>query len=354
MTAVRKRFRAGCLKFNGADGLDTKSRGRYSRQCAQEALDLQFGRFKIGRMARLDISKYADKLIRAAAPERAAELGSVWGQDENRVHLTDSPGFDIGAWFGLIQLTEATLLQIWLLGYIAWRAIVAYSGILDLLALCRFPFVRDEVAASHGQAEADADIDRLLARARAFRNTTDLDAEPWPDGVPEPSERNEFDNAQDKAAFDLLCIAGAYIFLHEIQHVRFEREGNKPPNPRDQEDACDEYAREYLLGKVEEYASSTGEPADKVMAKRALGIAVAKVLILEITPAEQWAGSESHSSVGKRVREFLASLRNPLPDYFWISVASFLAAICRSRGRLPERIPFDTPRELALKLADIL
>jgi hypothetical protein len=56
----------------------------------------------------LDVSKYVDRLIRAAAPERAGELGSVWGQDENRVHLTDRPAFDIGAWFGLIQLTEAT------------------------------------------------------------------------------------------------------------------------------------------------------------------------------------------------------------------------------------------------------
>ena len=40
----------------------------------------------------------------------------------------------------------------------------------------------------------------------------------------------------------------------------------------------------FLLGRVKEYAQSTGEPVDKVMAKRALGIAVAKVLILEITP----------------------------------------------------------------------
>ena len=305
-------------------------------------------------MARLDISTYADMLIRAAAPEREGELATAWGSGESRMQLTDEARFDIGAWFGFIQLTEGALRQIWLLGYAAWRAIVAYSGIIALLVLCRLPFVRDEVAGSHGQAQADAAVDELLAKARAFRVATDLDAEAWPKGVPEPSEKNEFDNAQDKAAFDLLCIAGAYFFLHEIQHVRFEREGNKPPNPRDEEHACDRFAREFLLGNIDAYARSTGEPADKVMAKRALGIAVAKVLIMEITPAEQWPGSESHPSVGQRVREFLANLRDPMPDYFWISVASFLAAVCRTRGRLPERIEFNTPQQLALQLADKL
>jgi hypothetical protein len=32
MTAVRRRFRAGCLEFNGADGLDTKSKRPFSIQ----------------------------------------------------------------------------------------------------------------------------------------------------------------------------------------------------------------------------------------------------------------------------------------------------------------------------------
>jgi len=115
-------------------------------------------------MARLDISAYADRLIRAAAPERTSELDVAWGSSENRMHLTDDARFDIGAWFGFIQLTETSLRQIWLLGYAAWRAIGAYSGIFNLLERCRLPFVRDEVARGHGQVEADAQISRIRFR----------------------------------------------------------------------------------------------------------------------------------------------------------------------------------------------
>jgi hypothetical protein len=56
-------------------------------------------------MGRLDASKAVDILIRAAAPERAPELPTVWGNHEDRVHLTDDAGFNIGAWFGFIQAT---------------------------------------------------------------------------------------------------------------------------------------------------------------------------------------------------------------------------------------------------------
>ena len=96
-----------------------------------------------------------------------------------------------------------------------------------------------------GQAPADAKFDRLISTTRAFRDADTTDSAAWPNHVPHPSGKNEFPNGQDKAAFDLLCIAGAYIFLHEVQHVRFDREGNKPANPRDEEHACDEFAREF-------------------------------------------------------------------------------------------------------------
>jgi hypothetical protein len=104
------------------------------------------------RMARLDVSNAVDLLIRAAAPGRAPELRHEWGDQINRVHLTDDPGFDIGAWFGLIQVTESALRQVWLLGFASWRAIQAYSGVIWLLQQTNRPFNRDEIAVSHGQA----------------------------------------------------------------------------------------------------------------------------------------------------------------------------------------------------------
>jgi hypothetical protein len=214
------------------------------------------------------------------------------------------------------------------------------------------PFNRDEVAGARGQAEADAAFDQLLAQSRAFRDAAGIDTLPWPQGVPEPSEDNQFSNAQDKAAYDLLCTAGAYIFLHEIQHVRFEKEGNKPADPRVEEFACDRFAQRFLLDKVD--VKQSDESGENIRAKRALGIVVAIVLILEVTPAESWAGSNMHPPVSARVKCFLENLQEPMTEWFWISLASFLAAMCRSRGRLPAQISFSSARELAWRLTHCL
>lgn len=78
----------------------------------------------------MDVSKVVDALICGAAPERAADLATLWGTGENRVRLIDAPGFSIRAGYGVIQATEITLRQIWLLSFGAWRAIEAYSGII--------------------------------------------------------------------------------------------------------------------------------------------------------------------------------------------------------------------------------
>jgi hypothetical protein len=134
----------------------------------------------------MDVSKVLDFLIRGAAPERAAELATLWGTGEKRARLIDAPGFDIGAAFGVIQTTEITLRQIWLLSFGAWRAIEAYSGVIALLTTAHVPFNPDEVAASHGQAAADAAFDAVLTKARELRDAIDLDSFSWPPNIPVP------------------------------------------------------------------------------------------------------------------------------------------------------------------------
>lgn len=177
-------------------------------------------------MNRIDVSKIVDLLLRGAAPERAGDLAALWGTGADRVHLTDSGGFDIGAIFGVIGTTEITLREIWLLSFAAWRAIQAYSGIIWYLGQRERAFIRDEVAAAHGQAEADTDFDTVLAKARELREGGDLDSFAWPKDIPAPAIDNKFDDPQDEAAFNLAWIAGAYIFLHELQHILFQRAGN--------------------------------------------------------------------------------------------------------------------------------
>jgi Peptidase U49 len=299
-------------------------------------------------MNRIDVSKAADILIRAAAPERVDELSKSWGTGPDRVHLVDEGVFDIKEVFGLIQVTEITLRQIWLLSFAAWRAIQAYGGLFWYLNLARQPFERDVIAALHGQAEADAAFDALLANARAGN----LDKFEWPADVPEPTPENIFNNRHDEAAFNLACIAGAYIFLHEIRHARFSKEGGRPVDPRAEELECDSFARRFLLEKVDAYARDNGKAIEDVRAKRALAIAVAKTVIMEVQ--EHWESTATHPAVGVRVRSFLEDVAQPVREWFWLCSASFFAAICRTRGRLPQRIDFASARDLALALANCL
>jgi hypothetical protein len=159
--------------------------------------------------------------------------------------------------------------------------------------------------------------------------------------------------AEYPGAFNLACIAGAYIYLHEIQHVRFDKTEGRPAEYVEEVE-CDRFARHFLFDKIDDYARQCGAPAEKVRAKRALGIAVAKTVILDVTPLKLWEGTDSHPAVGLRVKSFLEDLGGPVTERFWIGVASFLAAMCRSRGRLPRQITFDSTRELAFSLADCL
>jgi hypothetical protein len=303
-------------------------------------------------MNRIDVSKAADVLIRAAAPERLDELSQLWGTGPDRVHLIDKGAFDINEVFGLIQVTEITLRQIWLLSFAAWRAIQAYGGLFWYLNLARRPFDRDVIAALHGQAEADAVFDALLAKARMLREGRNLDTFEWPADVPEPTPENIFSNRHDEAAFNFACIIGAYIFLHEIRHARVSKEGDRPSDPRAEELECDGFARRFLLEKADVYAHDCRKPVEDVRAKRALAIAVAKTVIMEVQ--DHWETTAAHLAVGVRVRSFLEDVAEPVRDWFWLGSASFFAAICRSRGRLPPRIDFASARDLALALANRL
>jgi hypothetical protein len=303
-------------------------------------------------MNRIDVSKAADVLICSAAPERVDELSELWGTGRDRVHLTEKGEFDINEVFGLIQVTEITLREIWLLSFAAWSAIQAYGGLFWYLNLVRQPFERDVIAGLHGQTDIDAAYDALLAKARALRSGENLHTFEWPANVPEPTPENIFSNRHDEAAFNLACIAGAYVFLHEIRHVRFSREGDRPSDSRVEELECDAFARRFLLEKVDAYARGSGKLVQDVRAKRALGVAVAKAVIMEVQ--DHWESTATHPAGGVRVRSFLEDVPEPVREWFWLCSASFLAAICRTRGRLPARLDFSSARDLALALANCL
>ena len=55
-----------------------------------------------------DVSEVVDHLLIGAVPERKAELAELWGSGKDRVRLINADRFEIGAFFGVIQMTEIT------------------------------------------------------------------------------------------------------------------------------------------------------------------------------------------------------------------------------------------------------
>jgi hypothetical protein len=105
-----------------------------------------------------------------------------------------------------------------------------------------------------------------------------------------------------------------------------------------------------LLDGTATYAASTGDPEDVVRAKRILGILLAKLLIITVTPRDRWTVSPDHEPVRRRLFRVLRYAREPLPVWFWDTAAAMLAAFARRRGVLKGAIPFRSSRELAFAL----
>jgi hypothetical protein len=95
-----------------------------------------------------------DRPIAAAVPERRADLSTLRHRYCPQFVLSpDRFGFVIEAGaFGAVVYTNKTLLQIWLLGFAAWRAVEAYSDIIRTCAAKGLLFDPPSVAALSGQS----------------------------------------------------------------------------------------------------------------------------------------------------------------------------------------------------------
>ncbi|MBP0112793.1 phage exclusion protein Lit family protein [Bradyrhizobium vignae] len=295
-----------------------------------------------------DISKETDLLLQGAAPERYQEIKALWGERADRVRLLETEEFLLQHIFGTVQTTARTLDAFWLAGFASWKAIEAYSGIIVLLAHGGMDFDPIAVARLPGQAEADQAFDRALGHVHDLLTSATARDFAWPTDVPTPDR--QITNPQQRAARDLVYIAGAYVILHELGHHRIDESDCAIGYDLREERLCDAYARKMLLDGTGAYSASTGDPEHLVRAKRLLGILLAKLLIITVTPRDRWMVSPDHEPVRRRLFRVLRYAKDPLPGWFWDTAAALLAAFARRHGVLTDTIRFGSSRELAFAL----
>jgi hypothetical protein len=263
------------------------------------------------------------------------------------VHKSDETGFNISNAWNLIPFTPRSMGQVWLLGFAAWRALVAY---------CPYILLQREIVASRidntpDQAEADRALRNALQKAEELRTTANIKSLTWPSDIPAPAAPLP-EAVTDMATVDLVKIAAAYVFLHELRHLMFSADQYRPQDSQAEEIACDKFARDFLLDKIPDYCATTGYKQDAVLNKRLMGLVVGGFIVLQVTPAR--SGSASHPAVAVRLRELVENGNGFAGLSAWDFGCCALLSVLRQEKKLPPRIAFSDPRDLFEKLIPLL
>lgn len=259
----------------------------------------------------------------------------------------DRPGFVMEAGpFGILKFTQRTMHQMWILGFAANQALHSYSTMLAILRLYNGKLETHQLDKIQDQEDK---YENLVRSVYKLAEIDDPRSFSWPKTVPKP-ENGKPSDIEGAATFDLICMSGAYIFLHEMKHIAFSLDNNRPRIPQDEELQCDSFARSMMLDKLDVYSKMSGYDLGRLNSKRAMSISLALFFMLVITPKECRSGTSTHPSIVERIKSIVGKLSIHDDDIFWLYMSSLFLAHLRFTDKNPLEIEFKTFRELAIAL----
>jgi hypothetical protein len=289
-------------------------------------------------------------LMKGAAPERADEIDALWTEYHPAVVLVDdATRVTLKADKDHIEFDAKTMDVFWLIGFAGWKAIECYSPLVICSAATGEP-VADLIEDDNGLPDVERSYKERRAAAQTLIDAKTSALAPWPDDLPRPSaDRDAFADDQYKVAYDLTCLAVAFTLFHEFRHVTLEFDDMRPSDLREEEIACDVWGREFMTVKLKAYAEAHGHNYHEVLRKRSMGLALAALILHEITPVWDHGGNRQYFAVADRLHALLEDTPLPGNDHFWIFAASLLIGIFRQK-----HIPIDAPLLPAADLARYL
>ena len=291
-------------------------------------------------------------IMKAAVPERAEEVRELWARYHPRVSIVeDRPGITLDATKDRIEFNPKTMGVFWLIGFSGWRAIECYAPHVLLSGTCgkslHVLFEDDDEL-----ADVELAYRERLATARNLIEQRDANAVSWPDDLPRPApNRDALESVQHKAAYDLVMLATAFAFFHEFRHVMLDSDRVRPIERQEEELQCDVWAREFMTAKLASYASDNGHDYHEVLGKRSMGLALAALILHEITP--KYGFNPHYFSIKTRLTTLLRNTRLPDESHFWAFLASLLVGVFR-REHHAFALPPLPARLLAEELLDLL
>lgn len=273
-------------------------------------------------------------LLRGAVPERADEISGLWSRYGHAVEVAPSAkGITMNADATRIKFDRKTIDFFWLLGFSAWRTVEVYSPALVLATVTGTPLERALHAdAERGQYEFDYRQRTASAQSLiAAEQTCDIE---WPQDIPKPTaDRASLGDLEHIAAFDLVALALAFALLHEFRHVIFCADKSAPSTLPEEEIACDTWARDFMTSGVAAYAKSHGHSYHQVQQKRAMGTALAAVIIHAMTPIHAHWGNRQYPPIAERLSAMISGYSLPAGSPFWLVTACLLIALMRQENR---------------------
>lgn len=248
-----------------------------------------------------------------------------------------------------------TMCQMWLLGFAAQKALHIYSPFLIYSKLFSFPLSNDSLSDDAECIQMEKDFQNILNDVLKLKELASIDEFTWLENIPQPYDGKP-DDMDGRMVFDLICISGAYCFLHELQHIKFSKNSTRPADVHEEEMACDAFAREFLLSKVDDYArlSGTSNQTDLILSKRAMAIVMSAFLLFVITPKERWCKTNTHPSIKDRIDALTCYVKINENDIFWIYFSSLSMALAKKDKLLIEPTIVESQKAYCLYLIELL
>jgi hypothetical protein len=300
-----------------------------------------------------DITDSALGYIFSAIPERAEAIRALFAEYSVRIRLTPDIEFHPGQpvnfspraslLFSMIQWPPIMYSLMWVLAHGAWEAMRDYGSVILSGSLCGAESLNG-AEIERTALELGASDKALLAIDCAVRTARgeEVVLPTWLPNISEP------DNIQHAAVYELWVLAIVWMLLHEFQHIAFDKQNKSFSLAIDEELACDKAAFEWLLSDVDEFATASNQPADKIRGKRGMGALIALFCIVWLS--ERDTGS-SHPPAVQRLAVLLDEIGEKDAGRFWQFAAGLIFVVDRNRDAIAFPRP-DTVRGVVLALAE--
>lgn len=292
------------------------------------------------------------ELFKGVMPERNEEIEDLWNKyDPNIFVVDDARSITLNSTRERIKFNPKMMDIFWLIGFSGWRAIECYSPYV-LCSSSMGQTVADLIQDDKKLIEIERDYKERRATIKSLINAISIDDIRWPPDLPRPSaNRAALESLQYKAAYDLTLFAVAFTLLHEFHHVMLDIDGQRPNDQREEELLCDVWAREMMTVKLEQYSKRHGHSYHEVLRKRSMGLALAALILHDITPECGHSGNCDYFPLQVRLKALLSNTPLPENDGFWVFTSSLLIGVYRQQQR-PISFPPENPRTLTNNLID--